>query len=74
MERPAVDGVLPDLSNYGVATMFNAWAQRSDGTVMHPSGNRYSLQTTRTNDAGAVLSSVARLSDTAMVFNWLAFR
>jgi hypothetical protein len=24
MERPAVDGVLPDLSDYGAATMFNA--------------------------------------------------
>jgi hypothetical protein len=59
MERPAVDGVLPDLSNYGVATMFNAWAQRSDGTVMHPSGNRYSLQTTMTNDAGEHFFAVA---------------
>jgi hypothetical protein len=68
MERPAIDGVLPDLSDYGVATMFNAWAQRADGTVVHPSGNPCSLQVTMTNDAGATLSSVARLSDSAMFF------
>jgi hypothetical protein len=74
MERPTIDGALPDLSNYGVAMMFNAWAQRSDGTVMNPSGNPSSLQMTMTNNAGATLSSVSRLSDSAMVFNWLAFR
>jgi hypothetical protein len=74
MERPTIDGSLPDLSNYGVAMMFNAWAQRSDGTVMYPSGNPSSLQMTMTNDAGGILSSVARLTDTAMVFNWFGFR
>lgn len=74
MERPAVVGVLPDLSDYGVATMFNVWAQRSDGTMMFPSGNPSSLQVMMTNDAGATLSSVSRLSDSAMIFNWLAFR
>ena len=74
MERPTIDGVLPDLSDYGVAMILNAWAQRTDGTVMYPSGNSYSLQVTMANDVGVTLSSVARLSDTAMVFNWLAFR
>lgn len=74
MERPTVNGVLPDLSDYGAAMMFNAWAQRTDGSVVNSSGNPNSLQITMTNGAGAALSSVTRLTDTSMVFNWLAFK
>jgi len=73
MERPTIDGALPDLSDYGAAMMLNAWAQRTDGTVVFSSGNPYSVQITMTDDAGSIMSTVTRLSDSSMVFNWLAF-
>jgi len=74
MERPTIDGALPDLSDYGAAMMLNAWAQRTDGTLVAPSGNPYSVQITMTDAAGAIMSTVTRLSNSSMVFNWLAFQ
>lgn len=74
MERPTIDGVLPDLSDYGAAMMLNAWAERTDGTLVASNGNPYSVQITMTDDAGAIMSTVTRLSNSSMVFNWLAFQ
>ena len=74
MERPTVNGVLPDLANYRAAQMFNAFAERLDGTVVHPSGNSDSLNLTMENSSGGLISIVTRMSDTAMVFSWVGFK
>jgi hypothetical protein len=73
MERPTVNGVLPNLSNYGTASMFNAYAKRSDGTVVDSNGNAYTLNLTMTDSSGNQVSKVSRVNDTAMTFTWLAF-
>lgn len=74
IERPTVNGVLPDLSNYGTASMFNAYAKRSDGTVVYSNGNIYTLNLTMTNSSGTALSKVSRVNDSAMTFTWLGYK
>jgi hypothetical protein len=73
MERPAINSVVQNLSNYGTASMFNAYAKRSDGTIVDSNGNAYQLNLTMTNSSGGKVSAVSRVSDTAMSFTWFAF-
>jgi hypothetical protein len=73
MERPTVNGALPDLSNYGAAWMWNAYAERSNGTVVNSNGNPYADTLTMVNGSNR-LSTVFRINDTAMLFSWIAFR
>ena len=74
MERPTVGGVWPDLSNYHAATMFNAFAVRSDLTTVNSSGNSLSLNLTMANANYVPLSQVTPTSNTSMSFQWLGFK
>jgi len=74
MERPTINGALPDLSDYNAATMFNAWAQRADGTEVASSGNPNSVRITMTDDLGVILSTVTAVTDSSMAFYWIEFR
>ena len=74
MERPTINGVLTDLSDYSAATMFNAWAQRADGTEVASSGNSDSVQITMTDTLGVIMSTVKPVSNSSMAFYWIAFR
>jgi hypothetical protein len=73
MERPTINNALPDLANYGAAWMWNAYAERSDGTVVNSNGNPYADTITMVNGSNR-LSTVYRINDTAMLFSWLAFK
>jgi len=76
MERPTVNGSLPDLSNYSAATMFNAFASRFTAlpTEVNSSGNINSLNVTMVNANNQILSEVVPTSDTSMTFQWKGFK
>ena len=74
MERPTINGTLTDLSDYSAATMFNARAQRADGTELASSGNSDSVQITMTDALGVILSTVKPVTNSSMAFYWIAFR
>ena len=64
---------LGSLANYSAATMLNAYAIRTDSTVVNASGNLDSLNVTMTtlgDQNSPILSEVVPLNDTSMVFRW----
>ncbi len=74
MERPTVNGAGTDLPAFGGAMMLNAWAKRTDGTIVEPCGSIYSVPLTMVNGAGAPLSTATCPSNSSIVFNWLGFK
>jgi len=74
MERPTVNGAFTDLSDYSAASMFNAYATRTDGTTVNASGNTNSVNIAMVDNGWKPMSEVAPISDTWMVFQWLAFK
>ena len=74
MERPTVDNVLPDLTNYSVAVMANPWAHRADNRWFGYAGGDdvRSEQITMFNQSTA-LSTVFPLDINRMQFQWLAY-
>jgi hypothetical protein len=75
MERPTVGGGLPDLADYGRATMFNAYARRA-GAARHggyvPYQGANNNQITMFN-GGDTLSTVTPIDTYSMRFDWRAF-
>ena len=75
MERPTVGGNLPDLADYGSATMLNAYARKANsprGTGYVPYQGARSRQITMFN-ASDTLSTVTPIDTYSMQFNWEAF-
>jgi hypothetical protein len=71
MERPTVNGKLPDLSDYGAARMTDAYARRVAGGYVGYQGAT-NEQITMFNNTDT-LSTVSAIDSITMQFNWQAF-
>jgi hypothetical protein len=71
MERPTVDGVFPDLANFGSATMFDAIARKTGGGYIAYQGAR-NQQLSMVNGSDT-LAIVTPIDATTMRFDWLRF-
>jgi hypothetical protein len=72
MERPLVNGAYAELSDYAVASMFNANAMRAPGGAWTPSFTVANLQDTMVN-GNKQLSIAGAYPPSSMFFIWLAF-
>jgi Peptidase A4 family len=75
MERPTVDGSLPDLANYGSAVMYSASARRANSPRYQgfvPYLGARNTQNTMINGADT-LSTVTPIDANSMRFEWKAF-
>ena len=75
MERPSVNGALPDLANYGNATMFNASARTASasggqGYITYQGARNQQISMINGADT---LSSVTPITATSMLFTWQHF-
>ncbi len=74
MERPTVNGSLPDLADYGVATMYDANALNSAGSwVCYDCANYAQVWMYEFGTSGDLLSTVYPNTSTSMVFTWENF-
>jgi hypothetical protein len=71
MERPTVNSSLPDLADYGLAVMREAWATPDEATWYTYQGDT-NVQYTMVNGSD-LLSSVVPINDTTMLFAWARF-
>ena len=76
MERPTVNNSLPDLADYGSATVYYAEARRINsgrhqGYVNYLTGSTQA--DTMTDSAGKILSTVTAVDSQSMRFDWKAF-
>ena len=72
VERPLVNGKYAELSDYAVASMFNANAMRSPGGAWTPSFTVANLQDTMVN-GNTQLSIAGSNPPSSMFFIWLSF-
>lgn len=71
MERPTVDGSLPDLANYGSAIVSSAHARKTGGGYIDYQGAR-NKQITMVNGTD-ILSTVTPIDAHSMRFDWQRF-